>query len=236
MTEFITDSTKLLKVQEQKVKDGTLYSCTDRVEKNPDDAGYFIPILIGDLKKQDDVVFYTKGRCFSDITFRLHYNGLNSDGTSFETATLTVDTANPASLLCKDWFFFSTSTKQHVEVFFFEGHHEITFDGLTDDDKIEILFNGIDAYMFCDGFIDTFISAFKFLTCFLGGFSPNPNIPIFGSHIPQYQADANVAFIKAAMGITLEKRETNYVDIPEESIHSGDFFAIDRLDGLDQII
>jgi len=46
--------------------------------------------------------------------------------------------------------------------------------------------NGFRVYMFCDGYVDTFISAMNFVLQFAGGFGPDPNTPIFGSHVPEY--------------------------------------------------
>ena len=43
-------------------------------------------------------------------------------------------------------------------------------------------------------------------------------------------------FLENSIGYTMEKRETYRVDLDESEIHSGDFLAITRLDGLDEII
>lgn len=48
------------------------YTCNNRDEK-PEDAGYFFPVFNGALKKDGDKVHITEGRCFSDITYTLHY-------------------------------------------------------------------------------------------------------------------------------------------------------------------
>jgi hypothetical protein len=44
--------------------------------------------------------------------------------------------------------------------------------------------------MFCDGYIDTFI----------GGLGTNPDIPFFGSHVPEYMENANLHFLNETMG------------------------------------
>jgi len=50
--------------------------------------------------------------------------------------------------------------------------------------------------MFCDGYIDTFVSVFKTLLCFAGGLTFNPDGgPIKGSHVPAYMEKANVEFL-----------------------------------------
>lgn len=54
--------------------------------------------------------------------------------------------------------------------------------------------------MFCDGYVDTFISVFKTLLCFVGGLTFNPEGgPVMGSHIPTYMEKANVEFLKNTM-------------------------------------
>jgi len=47
---------------------------------------------------------------------------------------------------------------------------------------------------------------------------------------------ANINFMKWALNIELEERSTRKVEIPEENIQSGDYFAVMRLDGLDPMI
>src|SRR4051794_37689461 len=90
--------------------------------------------------------------------------------------------------------------------------------------------------MFCDGYIDTFVSVFKTLLAFVGGLTTNPDLPIIGSHIPAYMEYENIQFLKESMGLNMEKRPVSLVSIDESLIQSGDFFAIMRLDGLDPII
>ena len=71
---------------------------------------------------------------------------------------------------------------------------------------------------------------------FLGGISDHPWVPIIGSHVPPYMEKANVKFIKEAVGWELQERPTQKVDIDPDTIQSGDFFGIMRLDGLDPMI
>jgi hypothetical protein len=53
-------------------------------------------------------------------------------------------------------------------------------------------FGGLKVYMFCEGYIDAFISVFKSVLCFLGGLGTDPTLPIMGSHVPPYMEKANV--------------------------------------------
>jgi len=72
--------------------------------------------------------------------------------------------------------------------------------------------------MFCDGYVDTFISVFNTVLAFVGGLGTNPYIPIFGSHVPEYMEEANLKFLNETMGYQLEKRETQVVEIDESLI------------------
>lgn len=71
---------------------------------------------------------------------------------------------------------------------------------------------------------------------FLGGFGTDPNIPVFGSKPTFWMEMANQAFIKRATGYEWQRRNDVNVEIDEKEIHSGDFIAITRFDGIDQII
>lgn len=90
--------------------------------------------------------------------------------------------------------------------------------------------------MFCDGYIDTFISVWNTVLTFVGGIGTNPYIPFFGSHVPEYMVKANVKFLQNTMNYTMEERTITDYDYDESNIQSGDFLAIMRMDGLDPII
>jgi hypothetical protein len=90
--------------------------------------------------------------------------------------------------------------------------------------------------MFCDGYVDTFISAYNFFLSFLGGFGTDPNTPIWGSHVPEYMVQSNLAFLNHSMEMILPERTIQEYEYDEALIGSGDFLSILRLDGLDPII
>jgi hypothetical protein len=77
---------------------------------------------------------------------------------------------------------------------------------------------------------------FNTLKLFIGGLGLNPKYPIIGSHVPEYMQQANRHFINEVFGWELEEREIQEVELDESLVHDGDFFAITRLDGLDEII
>ena len=96
--------------------------------------------------------------------------------------------------------------------------------------------NGIKIFMFCSGYVDIFTSLWKTVLAFFGGLSPDPDLPIIGSHVPPYMEEANIEFLKEAMHYEMEVRDTQKVEIDPDYIQSGDFIAILRLDGLDPMI
>lgn len=57
---------------------------------------------------------------------------------------------------------FGTAALQHVETFYLSGKHTIEFKNLNADAKADIQENGFRVFMFCDGYVDTFISAYHF--------------------------------------------------------------------------
>jgi hypothetical protein len=131
---------------------------------------------------------------------------------------------------------FGNTEMYHIETFFFRGQHQVTFKNLSPEAKIDIQKNGIKIFMFCDGYVDTFISVWNSLLAFIGGLGTNPWLPYIGSHVPEYMVNANLKFLNHTMGYVLEPRDVSSYDYDESLIQSGDFLAIMRLDGVDPII
>lgn len=147
-----------------------------------------------------------------------------------------VETDNPVSLLCREAFFFGTAGMYHTETFFTHGKHELVFTNFNEDAQVSIKKNGIQVFMFCEGVTNTFASVFKTMLSYMGGLSTKSYLPLIGSHVPKYMEKENVVFLNETMGYDLVKRDVSKVEIDESLIKSGDFLAVMRLDGLDQII
>ena len=150
---------------------------------DPSGLGYFIPVDVGSLNADKNLVDFKGGRCFQDITFSYEQTGSDED---IGDVTITVDTEDSRSMFCKDWFFFATTEFYHVETFFFKGKHQIQFKNLSPEAKADIRKSGIKVYMFCEGYIETFISVLNSAMAFLGGLGKNPYLPLVGSHVPEY--------------------------------------------------
>lgn len=183
-----------------------IYTCDNRGfnEFDPTDAGYFLPINVGALSNQQTTIDFTEGMCFKSIKFTYQQTG---EGEDIGDVILTIDTEKANSLFCKDWFFFATTEMYHVETFSTRGSHQVQFKGLTEDAKADIRRNGVRVYMFCDGYVDTFISVFNTLLAFVGGLGTDPNAPIYSSHVPEYMEKENIAFLHELMGYDLVERE-----------------------------
>lgn len=113
---------------------------------------------------------------------------------------------------------FGTTEFFHVENIFRSGKHTVKFTNLSPDAKADIAKNGIKVYMFCDGYIDTFISVLHMAEAFVGGLGTNPNKTIFGSHVPEYMEKANINFLNELMGIEFVEREIKEYDYDESNI------------------
>lgn len=101
------------------MRNGTIYTCTNRIGDDPEAPGYFFPVLVGDIGAENKGEITYTGRCFQNITFSYSSTGLIDD------VKITVKLENPVSLLCHDWFLFGNTELIHVEDFFFSGTHEI---------------------------------------------------------------------------------------------------------------
>ena len=195
-----------------------LYTCDNRDPAlEPTEGGHFFPVQVGNLNAVNNQITYTSGICFKSITFTYQQTGA-LDSEDIGDVILTVDTEQAESLLCKDWFFFASTELYHVETFFLSGKHQIKFTNIQPDGMADIRRNGLKVYMFCDGYVDTFLSVFHFALQFLGGIGTNPWLPIIGSHVPEYMVQANIQFLKDTMNYTLEKRDITDYDYDESNI------------------
>ena len=184
------------------------------------------------MKREQQTLTYS-GQCFEKIDIRMEYLPNTENPTSVKVH---IDTSGKKSLFCKEHLFVSTMMVHHLEDLFLPRKHELTFLNLHKDDFNDIKTDGFVVYMFCHGVADTFISFFNTMKLFVGGLSTDPRWPIIGSHVPAYMEKANVKFLKNYLGWDMKERKTQKVWMTEDQIHSGDFVAIFRLDGLDQII
>jgi len=133
---------------------------------------------------------------------------------------------------------FATPNFVHFENYFGAFHgNTLTFNMPTEIEQADIAFSGVRTYGFCHGIVKEFEGLIRTLEAFLGGLSDHPSLPIIGSHVPAYMEKANIQFLSEVVEYTMEPRtNTDLITIDPDLIQSGDYLAVMRLDGLDQII
>ncbi|CAI2364448.1 unnamed protein product [Moneuplotes crassus] len=226
-SDFLMDSLQQAKVHMEKNVKGTIYQCQDK-SWGPREDFQFLPVYVGSLMTDETTVEY-EGTCFKEMAFTMKH-------LSDDTVRVSIEAKKKKSTFCKEALFLSTTLRHHVEYLFLERTHHLTLKNLDQEDIIDLNLAGLRMYLFCDGVMDSFISVFNTLKLFVGGLGDKPKWPVIGSHVPEYMEKANVHFVKEAIGWEMEKREITDVDLDESEIHDGDFLAITRLDGLDEII
>lgn len=130
----------------------------------------------GDVTEANPDATY-KGTCFDNITFSFN----KTSDTTFE---VNVNTADKKSWDCEETILFANTEIQHMEVFVLPGDHKLKFNMTTPEAQADVGFGGIKLFSFCDGFALELVTLIKMAIMMMGGFTDNPNLPIFGSHIP----------------------------------------------------
>ena len=226
--QYLRTTLEQSKVNAKKMLERKIYKCDDHSWATDDDFS-FAPVYLGSLMNSSHVIEYKDGTCFKSLKFSMEY-------LDAESIRVTVEAKDKKSMMCREALFLSTTSRHHVEYMFFSKKHVFTFKNMDADDMIDLNLAGLRMYMFCNGVADSFMSVFHTIKLFLGGLGTNPKWPIIGSHVPEYMEKENVHFLKEAMGWELQKRNVTEVVLDESDIHDGDFLAIYRLDGLDEII
>jgi len=206
-----------------------IYTCSDREpDGTPHDAGAFFPTFAGEISVGNPTAHYA-GRCFQSIDFTF----AKTSDTTFDVVMNLQDKLN---MTCHENIFFANTEIFHLESFFRKGSHTLHFNMPTADAQADVAYNGINMFAFCHDIVGEIESLWNFAKCFVGGTSDHPLVPVFGSHVPPYQEKANIKFLTEAMEYTMQPRTIQTVDLDPSLIQSGDYFAVMRLDGLDQII
>lgn len=230
--QHLDDQVKQAQVHKEKMLSGSIYQCEDSTH-DPTDFFQFLPVYVGELHAANTQLKYS-GQCFTDATISMDFTPSNKNG--LFNLKVKVDVHAKKTLLCRENLFLTTGTIHHIEYLFLPQLHTLEFLNLKHDEIEDIRVNGFLVYMFCHGVTDSFVSIFNTLKLFAGGFGSDPRWPIIGSHVPAYMEKANLKFLEHAMNWKMEPRKVNKVWLTEEEIHDGDFIAIVRLDGLDEII
>jgi hypothetical protein len=202
------------------------------VESSAPDFFKFAPTLVGTLLPDSSVTTYS-APCFTENSIQVTLVDNN-------TVQIVHNVSNATSELCQDAYLYTTTQNFHLTSIFFSGSHTTTFANLDAAQLQEIQDNGIFVFRFCDRLYNDLPDVLMTALLFLGGFSTNPNIPVFGSYPPFWMVDLNVDFIDQATGYQWQQRpeaaQETVVQLNKSLIKSGDYLAVTRFDGLDQII
>ncbi len=171
------------------------------------------------------------GHCFKSIKFYIKE----------ETHHFQIDikAETKINLSCLEFIAFSSGRTTEWKFMFLSGSYHLKFEKklMSEYEVNFIKKNGLRLFKLCSPSNNWLESLWMTLKMFMGGFGSNPYIPIFGSKIPEYQLNANIDMIKSYTGFEWKKRKNaKTIEFPEENVKNGDFFAITRFDGLDNII
>jgi hypothetical protein len=129
-----------------------------------------------------------------------------------------------------------TAAKIHIHSFTMRKHMKFTWKNMTSVEYNNVITWGIHIFRLCDSLKHWIPDVLKTVEVFLGGLGTNPKIPFFGAKPPKYQQKLNIDFIEAGIGFRWKEREPHFVNLSNYEVKSGDFLAITRFDGVDQII
>lgn len=197
---------------------------------NPDAQFMFFPVFTGQLTPKNNT-FTFEGNCFEETTFQFVF-----DETKPETFEIIATLEKPRNLTCSDWYLIANTEISHVEEFFRRGTHKLTFKSGGQDAIADLKANGLMTYLFCESLKDELLSVMTTVKSFVGGLGMHGKIPLFQPAVPEYMEQLNIEWLSWSMNYTMDIRPIQKVEIDPNEIQSGDYFAIQRLDGLDPFV
>ena len=109
--------------------------------------------------------------------------------------------------------------------------------GLSDLEMSYMRKKGVRVLLSCSSMEYWFGSTAMTLSAFFGGFGTDPNVPIFGSKVPDYMFKANLEWAEKMIGHRHELRpEDNVMEIDKNDIKSGTTLGLYRFDGINTLI
>ena len=190
------------------------------------DFYYFAPNLKALVKPEANKVTFETD-CFKKGSFEI----VAINETSVD---LVLELTESTSLTCSEIFLITTARIQEPTQVFFSGKHKYTLKNLTNNDISDLKVNGVRLLGFCQGIVKSLESIYMTAKLYLGGFSTKH------PHVTDYMEKSNIEFLKNFVGFDLKHRaeavSKSILNIDKKDIKTGDFVAITRLDGLDQLI
>lgn len=195
------------------------------------DSGYFqmMSKTFGQVTVGKTLEF--NGRCFKRISVVLTETS--------DQYVITATTEGHKELTCVEFLLFSTGKTSKPLFIVIAGvyHTEINKKTLTSGEDKFIRKSGLFVMRSCDDLKNLPKNVWGLLKMFVGGLGLNPYIPVFGSKIMEYQLKANIDFIHKFTGYEWKLRQNpKKVIVDRQHVKSGDFIAITRFDGIDNII
>lgn len=204
--------------------------CEKRINPLSPNYYYFFPVVKGKLYKVGDKVEFKSG-CFKK-------NSATISSILSGTMTITLNVDEPEDLLCSDIYLFHTPGINQLATIFTRGEHKIVIENMIPDDLDEIKLNSIKIFGFCQAITEVISSFEMTLELYWGGLGDDPEDPdpLYRPTVPEDMAEANVKMVEFYNHYTIRKRDDILVDLDEKEIHTGDFVAISRMDGVDNMI
>lgn len=183
----------------------------------------FLPPFVTSVKPDGKPVSWS-ARCFRNSTATLTKN--NDDNYQ-----MTLDLSDPVNWSCADFYMFATVQGLKFDRYFFHGTHTWTWTmaaNTDDSERWDIETKGVRIFQFQDDDVMEVLDQ-VIQTALL--FEPEISMSV-----PDWAAARNVDFMLNYARHEMKPRNITSVSIDPSLIHSGDFFGIARLDGLDPML
>ena len=172
-----------------------------------------------------------EGRCFKNIQVTV------SETENAFDAKITA--TGHKGKFCIEFLIVSSGKSSDYKFMFLDGKFDLSISKrlMSEGELSHVRTKGLHVLRSCDDFKNLPQNLIMSLKMFLGGFGKTPYIPIFGSKIPDYQLKANIDFAEKYTGYKWEMRtDPKLIALDKKHIRSGDYFAIIRFDGVDNLI
>ena len=183
----------------------------------------FFPLSKGSvLADGDDINF--EGHCFSSISAK---STTQDDGQLL--VTLKAGERKEDVTLCSDVVLMLTVNGVNLQ-FLTESGEEVEVewtlpDDTSDSEKWDLDQKGVRVFMFPNDLPTTAANYLQTKKLF---------IPLNTKPVPEKSGDLNMEFLNSYTNFEYTKRD-EHIYIPEHLIHSGDFFGVIRMDGMDPV-
>lgn len=187
---------------------------------NFNDIKNIIPSYIGSIKPNYKYNFTYYGNLdWTSPCFRTNNSTLKIDILN-KIIIITINSQNPESLFCSDWYFITTKESYHIKAIIFHGHNNLIINNLKDNEINDAIINGLHIFHFSDGLLGTLIDVFHAYKIFSEIF---------------YIKDVK-KFLETNMNISFIPRPIKSFYVNENDIMNGDLFIKTTLCGTNSLI